>query len=152
VLCARAACVQDTGLSASAGSVAGMGSDLDQDLMLFISVLALAALTCAAVYLVVWMVRGTMEDSRARARTNRIRDERMFNEAKAHRELQNDLLDLGFTHRDLVEHRTVSTGQYGVEYAEYEFPRDQFVQHVRRAAQLHSQVIEAFGRRGASPR
>ncbi|MBS1691191.1 MAG: hypothetical protein JST91_03015 [Actinobacteria bacterium] len=124
-----------------------MGYDPDTELTLFLAVVAMAVLVCAAVYLVVWMVRGSLDEARYKARRNREREERTILAMEADCELQNDLLDLGFTRHDLREHRTVHEDYDGVEQADYELPPDQFAEQVKRAAQVHSRVVEAFGSR-----
>lgn len=127
--------------------VPDMGYDPDREFALFIAAVVMAALICGAVYLVVWMVRGSLEEARYKARRNYEREQRTMQAIEADNALQNDLLDMGFERHELREHRTVHVDYDGVEHADYELPLDQFVEQVQRATQAHSRVIEAFGSR-----
>lgn len=124
-----------------------MEYDTDQELMLLLAVAAILALACAAVYLIIWMIRENLEANRYRARENREREDRRFLARRADIELQHDLLDLGIDRQDLIEHRTTHKDHEGIEHATYKLPRDQFAQQVQQSAQLHSRVIQALGSR-----
>lgn len=124
-----------------------MEYDTDQELMLLLAVAAVLALACAAVYLIIWMIRENLEANRYRARENREREDRKYLARRADIELQHDLLDLGIDRHDLIKHRTTYKDHEGVEHATYKLPRDQFAKQIQQSAQLHSRVIQALGSR-----
>lgn len=117
----------------------------ERELYLFLTVLALIVAVGALVYMVVWMVRSSVEMSRWRAKRERESEQLRYDARKADAALVNDMLDWGIPYDDVMTHRSVYTDHRGIDTFVYSLPHDQLVECFQQAARIHSRVVGSFG-------
>ena len=126
-------------------------SDPDRDFYLFITALALIGAVAALVYMVVWMIRSSLEMSRWRAERERETEQLRYDAQKADAALINDMLDWGIPYDDVIAHRSAYTDHKGIDTFVYNIPHDQLVECFQQAARIHSHVVGSFGGRHPAP-
>ncbi|MEN4464803.1 hypothetical protein VXE65_22565 [Mycolicibacterium conceptionense] len=126
-------------------------SDPDRDFYLFITAMAFIGAVGVLVYMVVWMIRSSVDSSRRRSERERETEQLRYEANKAEAALVNDMLDWGIPYDDVIAHRSVYTDHKGIDTFVYSLPHDQLVECFQQAARIHSNVIGSFGGRQPAP-
>ncbi|MEX3646621.1 hypothetical protein [Mycolicibacterium porcinum] len=126
-------------------------SDPDRDFYLLITAMAFIGGVGVLVYMVVWMIRSSVDTARWRADRERETEQLRYEAKKADAALVNDMLDWGIPYDDVIAHRSVYTDHKGIDTFVYSLPHDQLVERFQQAAWIHSHVIGSFGGRHPAP-